>query len=521
MVHGLAALIRASTENETFDLGGQNVATITSAIQSAFDEPFQDLIRITFVTGAGKAGRQKYDDGAAQAVTSALENSGYREDRGASCIMECAGSYKMQHDTGKNLKTVVVFPKIEEKKKKEDSFVEPIISEDTPEYKIMVSSMNVFRNMVTNKCPSWSQKKGLLGAIEGIKEILEELDAKLMRGIPLDASEQAFYNDVSELHEKEAMARHELLNQVVIGNVTKFEQERLLQYNSERIASLEKENSPTDKAFQRKELLESIEPVPPHKLKYEAEIRKLQKELVPLLDLEANAKGRLLSVKETQTLARKDEILEEIASLEEASRGWFEDDDAFESRVQASRKAISATARKKAPSNVATVGSDSTKAKVSANKWVTPGEGKGWSKSGAKKKSKVRGGGVFSAMVIDSDDDDDDDDDDHDEEEKGDNDDKDDNNDNGDKGEDDSAAPAETTASSTKKKSKKKKKKQKSAQETEDEVTANQQENRAGTALAQANTVLQAYILPIVVAFLGWFVALLFGKPKKRGGQKK
>jgi hypothetical protein len=56
--------------------------------------------------------------------------------------------------------------------------------------------MNVFKNMVTNKCPSWSQKKGLLGAIEAIKEILEELDGKLMRGTPLTASEQSFYNDL-------------------------------------------------------------------------------------------------------------------------------------------------------------------------------------------------------------------------------------------------------------------------------------------------------------------------------------
>jgi hypothetical protein len=215
-----------------------------------------------------------------------------------------------------------------------------------------------------------------------------------------------------------------------------------------------------------------------------------------------------LSVKETQTLARKVEILEEIAHLEEASRGWFEDDDAFESRVQASRKAMAATSRKKAASKVATatIGSD-TKVKVSANKWVTPGESKGWSKSGAKKKGHVSGGGVFSAMVIDSDDDDDDDEDD-----------KDDNADKGDEGEVDSAAPAETTASRTMKKSKKKKKKQTSMQEME-EVTANQEVKRAETALAQANSVLHEYFLPLMVAFVGWLIALLFGKPKKRGGQ--
>ena len=491
MVHGLAASIRASKENETFDLGGQNVTTITSAIHSAFQEPFQDLIRITFVTGAGKGGRQKYDDGAAQAVTSTLKNLGYREDRGASCILECAGSYKLQHDTAKNLKTVVVFPKLavkEEEHHNNDSFVESIISEDSPEYKIMVSSMNVFKNIVTNKCPSWSQKKGLLSTIEAIKALLEELDGKLIRGSPLSASEHLFYNDVSELREKEAMVRYELLHQLELGNITKFEKEILLQQNSERIVLLEKENSPTDKALQRKELLESIEPIPPHKLKHEAEIRKLQRELMPLLEMEDKAKGRLLTVKETQTLARKDEILKEIAYLEEASRGWFEDDGAFESRVQASRNATAAVTVDK-------------KAKVSAAKWITPGEIKGWSKSGAKKKGRVSGGGVFSAMVVDSDDDGDDYDAGKEEEEVN----KD-------------AAPAESAVSSTKKKSKKKRR-TKSKQE---ELTSNEQEgNKEETALAQADTFLQAYVFPIMIAFLGWLVALLFGKPKKGRGQRK
>jgi hypothetical protein len=95
-------------------LAGQNVSTITTNVTNAFSDPLplDDMIRITFVTGAGKLGRQKYDDNAAKALTSALRNLGFEEDRGASCVKECAGSFKLQHDTGKNLKTVVVFPKI-------------------------------------------------------------------------------------------------------------------------------------------------------------------------------------------------------------------------------------------------------------------------------------------------------------------------------------------------------------------------------------------------------------------------
>merc|ERR1719491_781060 len=70
------------------------------------------MIRITFITGAGKLGRSRYDENCHKTVTSALRDQGYEEDRAASCVNECAGSFKSQHDTGKNLKTIVVFPKI-------------------------------------------------------------------------------------------------------------------------------------------------------------------------------------------------------------------------------------------------------------------------------------------------------------------------------------------------------------------------------------------------------------------------
>ena len=168
-VSGMAASIRASTESETFDLAGQNVSTITNTIHSAFSEPLPltEMVRITFVTGAGKLGRQKYDEGAAKAVTSTLRDVGFEEDRGASCVVECAGSFKLQHDTGKNLKTVVVFPKILELEAGVEGLTiddgaapQSLFQEGSPESMIAVSSMTVFERMVKSKCPSWQQKKG-------------------------------------------------------------------------------------------------------------------------------------------------------------------------------------------------------------------------------------------------------------------------------------------------------------------------------------------------------------------------
>ena len=94
---------------ETFDLAGKSAATIERAVKDAFETPFPltETIRLTFVVGAGKLARQKYDEAAHKAVTGPLKELGYDDDAGGG-----PGTYKLQHDTGKNLKTVVVYPKV-------------------------------------------------------------------------------------------------------------------------------------------------------------------------------------------------------------------------------------------------------------------------------------------------------------------------------------------------------------------------------------------------------------------------
>jgi hypothetical protein len=72
--------------------------------------PVREPIRISFVTGAGKLDRQKYHADLGKWVTNSLRVLGYRDDRGASLDLTSQGSYKFQHDTGKNLKYVHVFP---------------------------------------------------------------------------------------------------------------------------------------------------------------------------------------------------------------------------------------------------------------------------------------------------------------------------------------------------------------------------------------------------------------------------
>lgn len=337
--------ISPPTESETFDLAGQTPATIEKAIHDAFSEPFplSEMVRITFITGAGKLARQKYDDGAAKAVTSTLRELGYEEDRGASAVLECAGSFKLQHDTGKNLKTVVVFPKVSGgdvasaeggvagmSLQEKVSFLAP----NSPEHKIAYSSLTVFERNVKITCPSWSQKKGCMSAIEDIKQQLAALDQKLLTGTPLSDGEQEFYDSVSasSLDEKIACVKELMHKHVDEGSITSSEKKFLLGQVSDRLEQLsadiskaESEGKPKrvenlkaakTKVQERKANLEKIDPKPPHGLKNAAEIAKLRNELAPLLEVEEAAKGRLLTLKESQAVARKEEILEEINQLE-------------------------------------------------------------------------------------------------------------------------------------------------------------------------------------------------------------
>mmetsp|Transcript_13234 Transcript_13234/g.19466 ORF Transcript_13234/g.19466 Transcript_13234/m.19466 type:complete len:430 (+) Transcript_13234:90-1379(+) len=424
-VSGMAALIRASTESETFDLAGQNVMTITNTIQSAFSEPLplHEMIRITFVTGAGKLGRQKYNEGAAKAVTSTLKELGFEEDRGASCVVECAGSFKLQHDTGKNLKTVVVFPKILKLdvtglsvNDSNDGASQSLLKDGSSESMIALSSMTVFERMLSSKCPSWSQKKGCVGAIESFKSLLQGLDQNLMNGTPLSDAEQEFYDSVSleSLEAKESCARKKMQEQVEGGKITQTEREVLLKQVSERLEKvqneiaesstkpkkIEKFNCAKEKIEQRKALLQGINPKPPHQLRHESEIHKLLTEMAPLQKLEEESAGRLLSVKETQMIGRKIEIEQQIVDLEEASRGWFEDDDFFDIRVNLTREAFTAKHKLSKKKSV----KKTTPAVIP--KWVTPGQIKsGASKATPKpKKAKQQGAsGLFAAMMMDSD----------------------------------------------------------------------------------------------------------------------
>ena len=579
--HGLALSIRSAEESETFDLANQTATTITNTVETAFSEPFplKDMIRITLVVGAGKQARQMYDAKAAHAVTSTLQNScGFVEDRGASCVMECAGSYKLQHDTGKNLKTVVVFPKVKPPSSSTTDDADPtsygqnvdteppLLSPSSPEYKLAVCTMNTFENMIASKCGTWSQKRNCVAALDDVQNQLSELDGLLMKGTPLNSAQQDLYDSISQLDDKREYVHAAMQQHVEQGKLTSIELNLLRTQNAQRIA----QNPNAKKALQRKQLLDSITTTTSlPKLRHHASMGKLYKEMGPLVKLETETRGRLLSIKETQSISRLEEIREELEHLERTSREWFEDDDMYNSRVQETRDEYSrflprgggGGGKGKSSSAVASSGgrsaktasiSASTKTRVPINKWVTPAKG---TKS-AKKKSKLKKGDLFGAMMMDSDDDDDDSS--HDDGESSDEEEENEtvevraagtarqgNNKNvanstkstsgTSKGQNNTSATSNSgnsnnnNLSSKKKKNKKKKGKGgKASPEAGEGILQSGKNSSSGnesaqneTALSTAISFLQGSVIPLLVALLGWIVSFLFGTNKKKKRKKE
>lgn len=389
------------------------------------------MIRITFVVGAGKLSRQKYDAKAMQILTSALRELDYVEDRGAGCSFDSAGCFKTQHDTGKNLFTVVVFPKVsgaggdankasgDAANGEEDS----LLPTNSPGYKIAVCSMSTFQTLLSSQCPTYAQKRKCIECIEGLIELLQSIEDKLMGGHPLDSAEQSLYDEVGELKEKLAHTQKEAAKHVDEGLLTVQEKEMLVEMNQKRLSKLMKEKNSAavadklKKALARKEYLQSLtdeklssSSTYPPALRHEAKITSLRKKLLPLQVLEGKAKGGFLTIAETKALAEKEEIESEIEQLEEASYGWFEEEDAFEARLQKSREKFNAKFGKKNGGGNASAKKTSAAGKTgggggnSVNKWVLPGQkqqsSSAWGTSAGKKKGG-KGGAVFSAMMMD------------------------------------------------------------------------------------------------------------------------
>ena len=163
----------------------------------------------------------------------------YQEDSSASCLPDCQGTYKLQHDTSQNLKYFFVFPNVAALEGKGKGSVSsssasadtlPFLDTTSKEYLVVTADVSTFQEMVSRKVISWSQKKKLLELLKEKAEEFIQISNKAITG-KLDPIEEEISNSNSGCdEEKIAWLQSEIKGMVEKGQLTQKEKAEVLRY---------------------------------------------------------------------------------------------------------------------------------------------------------------------------------------------------------------------------------------------------------------------------------------------------
>jgi len=340
----LAMEVRQSKESEQFDLAGYGPNSVAKMVQDAFTNPLPlgSMVRLSFVVGGGKKVRQKYNDGLVRELTSALSGIGFSEDKGAALALECAGQYKYQHDTSKDLMFVHVFPRVD------PAAAAALAAGDgpsvpdamSPTQLLLFSEPAVFQRMVAAKTPSFAQRRRVLDVLKAAKADYAAVEVKLAAMEPLDATEQQLIDelDTESLDSKLKWLAKELDGMVTTGALNKEEKAMVLEQLHAKLEAVEIQIATADSEAKEKraaklreghaELLGRIDTVtglaPANRRpKFEKEIVAARKQLAELDKLEVRSKKDVLPLSEIERLNKRPKLLADLRAMEEDSAGWF------------------------------------------------------------------------------------------------------------------------------------------------------------------------------------------------------
>ena len=227
----LALAVRTSTASEQFDIGGFGAENVDALVVNGLAQPLplKKMIRLSFVVGGGKKVRQKYADGLPALLSDALRRAGYTEDRGAGLSLDCAGMYKYQHDTDKDLKFVHVYPRLD------PSAAEPEAESSGASMShgelLLYAERLTFERMIAAKAPSLAQRRRALAELKDCAGKLEAIEKKLAAMEALDEAEQAMYDtaDQEALVGKIGWLQAQMDAMVTKGQLTASEQKSVLE----------------------------------------------------------------------------------------------------------------------------------------------------------------------------------------------------------------------------------------------------------------------------------------------------
>ncbi len=130
--------------------------------------------------------RSRYSDDLTKWMVAALRDIGFSEDRSAAETFDSQGTFKQQHDTGQNLKYLIVYPHVTCANKKTASAAvsaAPQVDQTSPEYIILASEVATFREIVASKVVSYKQKKRALKVLQDDQEVFAAIEEKLVAGV--------------------------------------------------------------------------------------------------------------------------------------------------------------------------------------------------------------------------------------------------------------------------------------------------------------------------------------------------
>jgi hypothetical protein len=407
---GLTREIRTATSSEQYDLAGYTESRVKDLIKNTFSTPFENaksMIRCTLVVGGGKLVRARYDDDLIKWTASALREIGFVEDKSAAETLDSQGTYKTQHDTGQNLKYVIVFPRLNVSA--DQSAASEKVDSTSPEYIVSACDMSTFQEVIRNKVLSWRQKKRLLKFLQESLDHFKALEAKLISGTILSQEEQTAYDaNPGNFEEKIQYLQSEIKKMVDDGIITASEKNELVTSLASTIQSLTTEINNADgpkrrliedrrnNIIQRKANIEKVETIQ-RRLKNSAEIQQLRLRLFPLLALEDKGRSMSLTMSDLKLIEEKSDLEARIFELENSSRGWFEDESDFQAMCEFEVNEAKAKGARKSQQAAKGSAPKSGQAR-SSSQWSTVASSKPTAKAVSAPKSRNTG---FSAAFAD------------------------------------------------------------------------------------------------------------------------
>lgn len=360
---GLVRDIRTSLTSEQFDLGGYNEVRTRDLVLQAFSKPLPvptEMVKFTFVIGGGKLVRSRYPEELGKWMTSALREVGYQEDHSAAETFDSQGSYKHQHDTGQNLKYLIVFPRLvcgQNHGQPASTTTaagagagggkeEVLRDTSSPHYLLLTSPLPTFQAMIADKVTSYSQKKAAMQVVEDYLSLYRAVEGKLVRGELITEGEQLLFDSLAGCEEEKiSFLQGSVKEMVDQGQLTAREKTILLDHLQHNLQALEQEEEEAKKEGKekkkekvaqkkancqaRREHVQKITPITP-RLKFGEEIGRHYLRLFPLLALEEKARSLSLSLQDLKQLEEKSDLEEAIGNLQAASRGWFVEEEDFQ-----------------------------------------------------------------------------------------------------------------------------------------------------------------------------------------------